>query len=533
MSKCIFKHPRNLLMTVMLAGAGLAVAGNHLLGDVNGDGEVNVTDVMTLTSYILGENPAGFNPKAANLNGDAEINVSDAVGIINLIQTNSVSGSTTSTLAFAETAITKTFGDEPFSVDIYRAGSTGTVSYTSDATDVVTVDASTGEMTVVGAGSAVVTATLAADGSFEEATASINVAVDKATPVVTMTEDDMSLNVGDTDTRVATTTIGTVSYESSDASVATVSSTGLVTAVGAGTATITASVAESANWTTASKTFTVTVTASSSSAPDGAINGKFTINAGGDQVYFAKGNLQATYDGTSWTWGFAENQWDFIGNAAGNTLVTNSSPYISGPGTVDLFGWVGASSTWTGVAQYGITSSTATNKTDGYGNVKSESLKSDWGNTIDASGTTWRTLTKDEWEYVLTGRTTTSVYLFAKATVDGVAGVILLPDDWDRSYYNLNGPGVNSTEFSDNVISSSQWTSNLEAHGAVFLPAAGFRNGTTVTKNGSQGLYHSGTPGTNVMYSYYFSFTSSNLTPAQNLPNRGYGRSVRLVRPVD
>ena len=94
--------------------------------------------------------------------------------------------------------------------------------------------------------------------------------------------------------------------------------------------------------------------------PTGAISGKFSVSAT-KQVYFSKGNLQATYNGTDWTWAFAANQWDYIGNAEGNTKVTNTTPFVSGYSgtstTVDLFGWVGASSEFTGAAQYGITSS--------------------------------------------------------------------------------------------------------------------------------------------------------------------------------
>ena len=62
-------------------------------------------------------------------------------------------------------------------------------------------------------------------------------------------------------------------------------------------------------------------------APAVAINGKlpgaFTINSDGDQVYFSQGNLQATTSnyGVSWTWSFAENQWDYVGNATANTAI--------------------------------------------------------------------------------------------------------------------------------------------------------------------------------------------------------------------
>jgi hypothetical protein len=54
-------------------------------GDANGDGAVNVSDVVITISYILGNNPPGFNYNNADINGDGVINVSDVVGIVNII----------------------------------------------------------------------------------------------------------------------------------------------------------------------------------------------------------------------------------------------------------------------------------------------------------------------------------------------------------------------------------------------------------------------------------------------------------------
>ncbi len=56
-----------------------------LMGDVNIDGEINVTDVMMTVSYIIGNNPKGFHPELADLNDDGEINIVDAMMIVNII----------------------------------------------------------------------------------------------------------------------------------------------------------------------------------------------------------------------------------------------------------------------------------------------------------------------------------------------------------------------------------------------------------------------------------------------------------------
>jgi len=249
----------------------------------------------------------------------------------------------------------------------------------------------------------------------------------------------------------------------------------------------------------------------SRNAIPGALIGQFSVSST-KKVYFSKGNLQATYDGSNWTWAFAANQWDYIGNAAGNTKVTASSPYISENATVDLFGWVGASSTWTGVNKYGITSSSATN---GYGNVASESLKSDWGALI---GLGWRTLSMAEWTYLLATRTVNGGKGAGKSytlnqSVNGKTGMVIYPDNYTGAVY-----------------SGDNWAS-FEAAGCVFLPAAGWRDGTTI-KNSINDR------------GYYWSTTPSNATAAKRMffagglelngdNSRAFGFSVRLVREVE
>ena len=272
--------------------------------------------------------------------------------------------------------------------------------------------------------------------------------------------------------------------------------------------------------------------AAAPSVPDGAISGVFSVSAT-KKVYFSKGNLQATYNGSNWSWAFAEHQWDYIGNAAGNTSI-NGGGTISGTGTVDLFGWVGAACEWTGAAQYGISNVKTANQ---YGNVVGEALKSDWGTlAITNGGNTanfgWHSLASSEWEYLFQTRTTPSGVRYAHATVNDVPGLVLLPDDWSTDYYSLNKVNdANSTAYTDNVISSSDWTSKLEAHGAVFLPAGGYRSGATVSNAGVQGSYWSSTSSTNSgQQALCFFFKSAQFAGVTLGYMRPRGCSVRLVQ---
>ena len=54
-------------------------------GDANGDGLVNVSDIVITVNYIMGNPAPNFNKDAADLNGDGDINVTDIVKMVNII----------------------------------------------------------------------------------------------------------------------------------------------------------------------------------------------------------------------------------------------------------------------------------------------------------------------------------------------------------------------------------------------------------------------------------------------------------------
>jgi hypothetical protein len=57
------------------------------IGDVNRDGEVNITDVTATIDIILGKETAedNYDHKAADVNTDGAINITDVTGLIDLI----------------------------------------------------------------------------------------------------------------------------------------------------------------------------------------------------------------------------------------------------------------------------------------------------------------------------------------------------------------------------------------------------------------------------------------------------------------
>ncbi len=284
-----------------------------------------------------------------------------------------------------------------------------------------------------------------------------------------------------------------------------------------------------------------------SGAPTGAIDGLFSVSPT-QKVYFSRGNLQ--YQASTNTWRFAENQWDFVGSTVapysevGGTVAGSSNHLISEMynGWIDLFCW-GTSGWDCGNVYYRPYDKDG--EKEQYGPIGNTSLtgnyaNSDWGvhNVISNGGNQaglWRTLTIEEWVYVIETRSTASTIRYAKAKVNNVNGVILLPDDWSTSCYTLNSTNQADADYTANIISSAQWVT-LEQHGAVFFPAAGCRFeiglGTSVEAIGSQGLYWSASCGDTSINASYLIFYS-HIIFSQNLSGaRNVGMSVRLVRSV-
>ena len=294
------------------------------------------------------------------------------------------------------------------------------------------------------------------------------------------------------------------------------------------------------------------------SIPEGTLSGLFSV-ASGTTVEFAPGNLQ--YVGSTQKWQFAASQYEFIGATLGQN--TNSST-----ATRDLFGWgcTGNQDTrkdnhtkWyqTNYRPYS-TSSKEVIDTDpvyyinrcGYGpdyvspyyNLTVEN-KSDWGcleiGTYPAG--TWRTLSSAEWAYLLNTRSgqfapeigdkTDCRYALVK--VNGKCGMMIFPDvfAWPSSVtktpatFNKHSSNWNGVNYE--VGAGSDFEA-LESAGVVFLPAVGYRSGTSFSYVGEIGYYWSSSCRSS-QNAHCMVFYKSEVSP-QNSNKRYLGLPVRLVR---
>lgn len=225
-------------------------------------------------------------------------------------------------------------------------------------------------------------------------------------------------------------------------------------------------------------------------------------------IEFAPGNLQ--YTQSTGKWSFAENQYDTIGNAN----VVNGALGDK----IDLFGHSSNA-----IAKWGV--SLSTNDQDYNGTYI------DWGTLKigNSAANTWRTLTSEEWDYLLNIRANATM-LKGIAQVVGINGVVLLPDNWDASVVGVAfNPGFGLNDFTINTLDADQWLI-MEKAGAVFLPATGMRLGTTLYFHNEYCQYWSATP-FNANYAFYINASASEMYMTNN--GRSTAQAVRLVKDVE
>ena len=175
---------------------------------------------------------------------------------------SSVKNSNTLTVALGTTSLTsfsvagsKTFGAAPFSITAPTTDSSGVITYSSNATSVATINPSSGIITLVAAGTATFTASQAASSQYESPTPVTSNTLTVALGTTSLTSFSVagSKTFGaapfSIDTAPTSDSSGAITYSSNATGVATINpSSGIITLVAAGTATFTASQAESAQY---------------------------------------------------------------------------------------------------------------------------------------------------------------------------------------------------------------------------------------------------------------------------------------------
>ena len=218
--------------------------------------------------------------------------------------------------------------------------------------------------------------------------------------------------------------------------------------------------------------------------PVGAVNGLFTINNQNDQVRFSQGNLNY-YDGT---WGIPLYQHESGG----------------------IFGW--------GTGDNPLTTHSSIND------------YSEWGNNTitfyEDITTGWRTLTKEEWNYILFERPGAASKRGFATVMNTVPGLLLLPDDSDE-IINTDCSSWTDNEFRRLDI----FTEYVYRTGIVFLPAVVNRNGSIIGGFWTSTPYTPGGTGIEENNAWYVGFGPTLTDPIGILTTPINDQlSVRLVK---
>lgn len=250
---------------------------------------------------------------------------------------------------------------------------------------------------------------------------------------------------------------------------------------------------------------------------DGTIEAPFSVGDG-KVIYFSQGNLQ--YNASSRTWRFAEEQYEV-------RKEENKKKSPTYNGWIDMFGW--GTSGYNGCMPYQYSD----DYRDYPGGSDIAGTNYDWGqyNAISNGGNEpgiWRTLTRNEWNYLLDRYDQDSRPMDYIVKVHGVDGIMLLPDNFVRisPFYSW---------YAGEKISDANWD-KLQQYGAVFLPENGHLfyasyGDSLVYSKYLSGIWTSSGCWTSV-YSWHVIFHSTYASVADNYFGVTNGLSVRLVKDI-
>jgi subtilisin family serine protease len=216
--------------------------------NVNSSGEITIVSVGSATITITSPSDNNY------------LSASDSY-IVNVAKANQSSFN-------AGSDVNKTFGDANFTQNPTGVSSTATTTYFSDDTSVVNVNSS-GEITIVSAGSATITITSPSDNNYLSASDSYIVNVAKANQSSFNAGSDINKTFGDanfTQNPTGVSSTATTTYFSDDISVVNVNSSGEITIVSVGSATITITSPSDNNYLSASDSYIVNVAKASQSS---------------------------------------------------------------------------------------------------------------------------------------------------------------------------------------------------------------------------------------------------------------------------
>jgi len=179
----------------------------QLNGVINGDTVTLINGIPRFTTQDAGDfinvYYTSFSMGGADSGNYSLIQPSAIVGKINK--------AAQSELSISNAPLDVTYGDNSFTLSTTGGSGTGEITYSSDNTSVLTVNENTGEVTIIGAGDAIITAIKAGDINYNSINETANITVNKKD--ITVSTSNVSIISGDSLPFFNVTIIGFVNGE--------------------------------------------------------------------------------------------------------------------------------------------------------------------------------------------------------------------------------------------------------------------------------------------------------------------------------
>ncbi len=414
---------------------GQVLTNPNLLTVSCSSSDPTVATVNSSTGAITELLKAGTTTITATFAGNATYKAAVASYTLNVTE------KTPAGLTYAVTEVAKSYGDKNFTNALSNPNNLDGVTYGSSNTGVATVDED-GEVTIKTIGSTTITASFAGNATYAAGNASYTLTVSKATPTLSFAAANITGHIGEAVSANALTNPAnlTVSYSSSDGTVATVNSSGVVAnPLKAGTTTITASFIGNDNYFAGEASYTLKVLANP------------TISVSDDDVDYGK---TYTFDAS------ALSSYGAVTLTSGNTAIATVDGLVITPvacGTVTITVSTAENEDYRdGSATFNLTINAPTGSTTADELIASFDFtdNTDWGLPTSETSTT-TSYNNGVYEITLAGAhyfQSTNKYLMLK----GNTGVLTFPE-FDKSVTKIEVVGKSgaSTTTKENIYVES------------------------------------------------------------------------------
>ena len=155
--------------------------------------------------------------------------------------------------------VTKTFGDQNFVLDNVITSSSGSYTFTTNPAGIVSISDNTSSTTILQAGTTVVNITQGSDGNYESSTTSFTITIEKTDPEISAPDITKLFTDPDFSVSLISSSTGSFNYSTLSSGVVSITNTGNVSILGAGSVVVSATQIQDVNYNSKTVTFTLTV----------------------------------------------------------------------------------------------------------------------------------------------------------------------------------------------------------------------------------------------------------------------------------